>query len=366
MVKHESAKGVDMDRDTARSIVDFILRTPTKNLSIEFQGGDCLLNYPIVEYVIDYGTERSKKLGKSIKFKLVSNLTLMDDDILKSLSKRKLMGLSTSLDGPKQVHDANRKFTDGGGTYDDTVYWIKRIKTEFKHEFNLRALTTITKFSLNHGKDMVDEYLKLGFDGIFLRYMNNIGFAKQTWKRIGYSPQDFLKFWDDTLDYIVSVNAKTPFHEVLSFILLRKILQRYDPMFVDMQSPCGAAIGQLLYSFNGDIHTCDEGKLFKELRLGNTKTTSYGDIFNNNRVIRMMDISSRQGFLCDDCTWNPYCGICPIYTHSAQGTVVSKLAMDDRCRMNKHLFESIFRRLLFSERDRRVFMQWNTNKNILK
>ena len=110
MVKDDKAKGVDMDVDTANSIIDFILKTPTKSLVVEFQGGDCLLNYPIVEHMIDYGTEKSKRIGKKLKFRLVTNLTLMNEDILKSLSKRKIMGIATSLDGPKEIHNNNRKY----------------------------------------------------------------------------------------------------------------------------------------------------------------------------------------------------------------------------------------------------------------
>jgi len=105
----KETKKTDMDIDTAKSIIDFILKVPSKNLAIEFQGGDCLLNFPVVEYMIDYAKEKSKNINKKVNFRMVTNLTLMDDDILKSLSKRKLMGISTSLDGPKDIHDKNRK-----------------------------------------------------------------------------------------------------------------------------------------------------------------------------------------------------------------------------------------------------------------
>ncbi len=362
----EGSRGHDMDQETARSVVDFILKTPSDSLVIEFQGGDCLMNFPMVEYIIDYAREKSRKAGKKMNFRLVTNLTLMDEDILRSLAKRRLMGIATSLDGPRELHNRNRKYIDGKGTYDDVVYWIGRMKNEWKHDFNLRALTTITRHSLGYGREMVDEYIRLGFDGIFLRFMNNIGLAGKAWNSIGYTPEEYLKFWDETLDYIIETNARTPFFEHLTVIFLKKLLQRWDPMFVDIQSPCGAAIGQLFYNYKGDIHTCDEGKLFKELRLGNAKTTPYNRVFNNKTATSMIDVSSKQGYLCDNCAWNPFCGICPIYTHAAQGTIISKLAMDDRCKINNHVLESITRRLVFSERDRKTFLSWYRNDNIMK
>ncbi len=366
MVRGLEENGFDMDKETSEKIIDFILKTPTKSIVVEFQGGDCLLNYDKVEHMIDYGTEKAKSMGKRLFFRLVSNLTLMNDDILRSLAKRKIMGISTSLDGPKDLHDRNRKYLGGKGTYDDAVYWIKRIKGEFSKDVNLRALCTITRHSLGRGREIVDEYSKLGFDGVFLRPLNNIGFAKNTWDSIGYSAEEYISFWKETLDYIVKLNKTTPFFEQMSVIFLRKMLQSWDPMYVDTQTPCGAAIGQLLYSFNGDIYTCDEGKLFGELRLGNVRESTHSSIFGSKTVRKMIDISSRQGFLCDNCVWNPYCGLCPIYTHSSQGTVVSKLSMDDKCLINKSIMNYLMKKLLGSDEHREAFFEWTNNKDIMK
>ncbi len=356
----ESGKGFDMDHDTAKAVVDFIFKTPSPVVVIEFQGGDCLLNFEITEFIIDYAREKAKKAGKKVGFSLVTNLTKMDEDILKSLKKRRIMGLATSLDGPKEVHDKNRRYLGGEGTYDDVVYWIKRIKEEWHYDFNLNALCTISRYSLEYGKEIVDEYIRLGFDGVWLRFLNNIGFASVAWSKIGYAPEEYLEFYKKTLDYIVRKNAELsrPFSELLSVILLRKILSKRDPMFADIQSPCGAAIGQLLYKYNGDIHTCDEGKLFEEFKLGNVFTSQYEDIFKNENLLAMMDASSRKGYLCDNCPWNAYCGICPIYTYAAQGTIVSKLALDDRCKIMKGLFPHIFKTLIFDESYRKAYFQW--------
>ncbi|RLG69705.1 MAG: His-Xaa-Ser system radical SAM maturase HxsB [Candidatus Iainarchaeum archaeon] len=355
----ESGKGYDMDRDTAKAVVDFIFKTPSPVIIIEFQGGDCLLNYEITEFIIDYAKEKAKQCKKNVGFSLVTNLTKMDESIIKSLKERHIMGLATSLDGPKEVHDKNRKYISGRGTYDDVVYWIKRIKEEWKFDFNLNALCTITRYSLDYGKEIVDEYMRWQFNGVWLRFLNNIGFAADSWNKIGYSASEYLDFYKRTLDYIVHKNnGEKPFSELMTVIFLRKILSKRDPMFTDIQSPCGAAIGQLLYNYNGDIHTCDEGKLFEEFKLGNVFSSKYEDIYKNENLIAMMDISSKKNYLCDNCPWNPYCGICPIYTYAAQGTIVSKLALNDRCKIMKGLVCHIFEKLLFSKQHRETFFNW--------
>jgi uncharacterized protein len=43
--KPEKAEGFDMDLRTARQTVDFIFQSPSKAITIEFQGGEPLLNF---------------------------------------------------------------------------------------------------------------------------------------------------------------------------------------------------------------------------------------------------------------------------------------------------------------------------------
>jgi len=364
-VKDLNTKGVDMDWDTGKGIVDFIFKFPIKKFSIEFQGGDCLVNYDITEKIIDYAQEKAKKEKKKVFFSLVSNLTLLDEQIVNSLAERKIIGLATSLDGPKEVHDKNRKFLDGRGTYDNVVYWIDRIKSEWKHNFNLNALCTITRHSFGHEKEIVDEYLAHGFDSIWIRHLNNLGFAKNDWAEVGYTADEFLNFWRQSMDYILKKNREGQrIIELFSIIFAKKIISKKDPMMIDILSPCGAAIGQLLYNSNGDIFTCDEGKIFPEFKLGNVKTSKIKDIFSHPTTLSMIDISSKKSFLCDRCVWESYCGFCPIHAYSSEGTIVSKLAMNDRCKIYGTIINELFEKFIFSPEDRKILFDWIKNEKV--
>ena len=44
-------------------------------------------------------------------------------------------------------------------------------------------------------KEIVDEYLKLGFSSISLRSLTPLGCALKRWKEIGYTPMEFLTFY---------------------------------------------------------------------------------------------------------------------------------------------------------------------------
>lgn len=363
--KHVSEDNVDMDRETARKIVDFIFKAPADSHIIEFQGGDCLLNFDTTEFVMDYAKEKAEEVGKEVNFNLVTNLTLMNDDIVESLKERNIRGLATSLDGPKEIHDKNRFYVGGGGTYDDTVHWIKRLNNDLEEYFNLNALATVTKHSLGNGKEIVDQYRRLGFTGVWLRPLNNLGFAKDVWNEIGYSTERFYKFWRKTLDYILDINRQgEEFDELMSVIFAKKIFNTKDPNMVDIMSPCGAGIGQLLYKYNGDVHTCDEGKLDEEFKLGNVFESEYEDLFDNETLISMVDISSRESFICNNCEWKSFCGVCPVSTYKQQGSIVSKVYEDEKTQIYNRVIKEIFRRIIYNDEDRKVLKSWTEEDEV--
>ncbi len=354
------ARGWDMDKETAKAVVDFMFRTTAKNFTIEFQGGDCSFNFDIVEFVIDYARDLARKQNRDVRFSIVTNLTNVDDDFIKFLKDHIPIGLCTSLDGPKEVHDKNRRYLGGRGSYDDVVYWIKRLREEMKGEdFRFHALTTVTRYSLDYPKEIVDEFRNLGFHYVWLRFMNNLGFAQQVWKKIGYSAEEYLNFWKEALDHVMKINTKgIEFWEVWAQLIASVILGKRSTSMVDFRSPCGAGIGQLLYSHKGDIFTCDEAKVLDIFKLGNVKTSKYEDIFKSPTTTSMVDISSKFCSLCDACPWFAYCALCPVNTYVSQGSIVPKLPEDIRCKIFKGMIKRIFEKIIFSERDREIFKYW--------
>lgn len=73
------------------------------------------------------------------------------------------------------------------------------------------ALMTTSKYSLGRFKDIIDEYIRLGFNSIFLRSLNPYGFAKQYKEKIAYPIEDFIENYKEGLDYIIELNKKGTF-----------------------------------------------------------------------------------------------------------------------------------------------------------
>ncbi len=348
--KHEDAEGYDMDEETAKKTVDFIFQSPSEPITIEFQGGEPLLNFEIVKFITKYAKELNKKHKRDLKFSIVTNLTLMDKEKLKYLIDERI-GICTSLDGPKKIHDKNRVFLDNKGSHGDVVKWIRKIMAELKkteekkYSPRLNALATVTKESLGHHKKIVDEYKKLGIKKIWFRFMNPLGFSE--WEKYGYDADEFLEFWRKGVQYAYSQGLR----EMTTEIMLAKILAR-DPNYLDVLNPCGAAIGQLAYMHDGSIYSCDEGRMYGGdfFELGNVHENSYKDVLCSPKTCSLISSSVTENFLCDDCVYQTYCGVCPVWNHAAYGNVVPILSENMRCKILMGQFSYVFEKISKGER----------------
>ena len=56
------------------------LQSPEHYLNFEFQGGEPLLNYPVIRHIVEYA-EKNKQ-AHSIQYSVVTNLTLLSDEML--------------------------------------------------------------------------------------------------------------------------------------------------------------------------------------------------------------------------------------------------------------------------------------------
>jgi His-Xaa-Ser system radical SAM maturase HxsB len=362
-------KGYDMTKETAKKTVDFIMQSPNQFLNIEFQGGEPLLQFETIKYIIDCVKEKNAVSKKSIQFTIVTNLNAIDKKKLEYLIENNV-AICTSLDGPKEIHDANRPLGINSGSYENVVKWTKIVQEECDKRGNKNkpgALLTVTKIALKNPKKIVDEYVACGFESIHLRFMNSLGCASGTWSDIGYTAEEFIDFWKKAMDYIIQLNIKgTIMKERLVMVILRKLLSiRKGEDYLDLRSPCGAAIGQLLYNYDGSIYTCDEGRMVGNdiFKIG-TVDQKYPEVLTSNKVCAIVSSSINDCFICDDCVYKPYCGLCPVCNYFEQGSIIAKVPETKRCKIYMAMFDYIAEKYFFDNNAKKVFESWLDEKNI--
>lgn len=370
---HASAKGeevhdIDMTVEMADKALDIIFASTSPFIAIEFQGGEPLLNWPVVEYLVKEAQVRNVKAKKELDIRLISNFILLNEERYKFLIENRV-SLCTSLDGPRELHDRNRPYTKGS-SHEIASKWIERMNKEYPellktgYIWKPGAITTVSKFSLEKPQEIVDEYLKFGYDRLFLRQLNPFGFSKKAWKIIGYTSDDYVEFYKKALDYIIEINKNgQKFIERTAKFYLDKIFTDTDPNNFEVRSPCGAGIGQVAYNFDGDIYTCDEGRMLsvmgdKSFKIGNVFESSYEDIVTHTVTKSLCTASCLDSLPgCSDCAYLPYCGVCPIYNYFEQGNIYGQMPNNERCKISMSILDYIFV-LLEDEEKKKILASW--------
>lgn len=349
-----------MSKETAERAVDFALQSPDDYLTFEFQGGEPLLNFDVIRHIVEYAEKRRDR--KKIDYALVSNLILMDDEKLDFIRQYHI-GVSTSVDGNRKLHNGNRPFINGDPTFD-----LVASKIHCLQEHGLRAglIETTTRQSLNYSKEMIDTFVSLGADSIFIRPLTPLGYATRNWEAIGYSAEEFLDFYRTCLEYIIKLNlSEKRFYEGHALIFLKKILCGEDPNYMELRSPCGGVIGQLAYFFNGDIYTCDEGRMMGEMgddsfRLGNVADSTYDQVVCSGQCKALMSSSFLESLPeCCDCAYQPYCGTCPVVNLALKGDIFPVEANDYKCKIYRGMLDALFGYLKDdSSEEARILKSW--------
>ena len=348
-----------MTEEIARRSVDIALESPTRYLTFEFQGGEPLLNFDIIKDIVDYA--EMHKGEHEISYNVVTNLTLLTDDILEYLQSHHF-GVSTSLDGPELLHNKNRSFRNGDGTFQSVLRSLKKLRTAGLH---VGAIQTTTRESLKYPRELARTYAELGFESIFVRPLTPLGKAIVNWDEIGYTPDEYLAFYRTVIDELIKINIEGYFiKEDHTTILLNRIHGDFVN-YMELRSPCGAGIGQLAYYADGNVFTCDEGRMLHEMGdhtfcLGNVFKSKYRDIIENG-VCRTVCASSILETIpsCCDCVYQPYCGTCPVVNYAKDADIIEKMPNGYRCQIYSGLLNHVFERYLNEDETAiRVFDTW--------
>lgn len=338
-----------MSFDTADKAIDFTFRSPAKYLKIEFQGGEPLLNMPLLRHIVEKSRARAIQDSRSVEYVVCTNLNLIDDEMLDFFRDNDIF-VSTSLDGPRDLHNVNRPNPDCD-SYDATVAGIERTIKALGRD-RISALMTTTNASISRPTAIVDEYLRMGFRSMFFRIINPYGLAARNRAATSYSVQEWLSFYKVALAYILSLNRDgIYFREEYAALLLKKMLTPYSTGFVDLQSPAGIGDGVVVFNYDGDVYASDESRMLAEMgdyrfRLGNLQADTYEDVMYSDKLIDALRRTMSEGVpQCCDCGVQPFCGSDPVRHYRTQGDIVGFKPTSEFCIKNMGIIKHLIRLL---------------------
>jgi His-Xaa-Ser system radical SAM maturase HxsB len=350
----------DMSPETAEKAVDMMFRSPSPHLKVEFQGGETLLNFELVKYIVNL--VEARKEGRNIQYVITSNLANLTDEIL-YFAKQYDIYFSTSLDGPEILHNYNRH-RPGNNAHAKTIEGVLRIR-EALNETAVLALMTTTAKSLESPKAIIDEYINQGFSSIFLRPLSPYGFAAKLQQKLNYQIDHFCEFYRNVLIYLIQLNQSgTYFCEEFTAMLLRRILTPFADGYINLQSPSGVGIMCLAYNYNGDVYSSDEGRMLAEMndftfRMGNLHQHTYEQIIRDSSLLEMLGETILEGTpQCTDCAFLPWCGSEPTYHYRTQGDFMGHRPSSSFCQRMTWIFKYLIGLLEDDPKAAKVLKSW--------
>ena len=124
-------KNVRMNFETVKKGIEFLIDNSKDKdeICIGFYGGEPLLEFELMKKSILYTKQITE--GKETYFSFTTNGTLFTKDIIEFLMLHDVH-IVISLDGPKEIHDKNRKFAVSGcGTFEQVVKNLEFFKENY-------------------------------------------------------------------------------------------------------------------------------------------------------------------------------------------------------------------------------------------
>jgi len=357
----EDRAAFDMSEATADRALAMVFRSPSPTIKIEFQGGESALNFGLVRYIVERAEDINRHERRDLAFVIATNLAIVTDEMLHYCREHDIL-VSTSLDGPADLHNKNRPRA-GRDSHERAVDGIRRARAIVGRD-RVSALMTTTRDSLGRAEEIVDEYLRQGFAGIFLRPLSPYGFAVKTKSYAAYDADAWLDFYFRGLRYILELNrAGYRFIEHYASLVLGKMLTPFDTGYVDLRSPAGIGIGALIYNYDGEVYASDESRMLAEMgdksfRLGNVHRDTWEDIMTSEALLGPLEASfTGSAPMCSECAFEPYCGADPVFHHATQGDAVGHKPTSAFCRRNMAIFKHLIG-LLEEPETRRILLGW--------
>ena len=360
----EDRAAFDMTKETADKAIEVMFRSPNQALKVEFQGGEPLLNFDLVRYVVEAVEEKNRTEGRNLQFVIATTLSLATDEMLEYCRDHSIY-LSSSLDGPENLHNKNRP-RPGKDSYARFADGLRRARDIVGHDA-VSALMTTSPASMGHVREIIDEYLRHGFDSIFLRHLSPYGFAIKTKSYQAYNAERWLEFYREGMEYILELNQQGVFFkEHYSSILLTKMLTAKEPGFVDLMNPAGIGIAAVVFNYDGDVYASDESRMLKEMgdtsfRLGNLHRNSYQELFTSERLLEALEDSfTLSAPMCSDCAFEPWCGADPVFHHATFGDVLGRKPESEFCKRTMGAVRYLLKKMRADDTARDLFVRWAT------
>lgn len=286
--------GQKMSIEVARNTIDFLLThsRSVKHYHLGFFGGEPMLNFPLIKEVIAYCEHIERRYDKKFTYSMTTNGTLLTEGKIKFL-RSKNVGIMISLDGPEEIHNENRIYRDGRGSYKETVSNLDTLK---KYQKTIIVRATVTRENFQKMEELI-------------KFFNSIGISRVLFASAsGYE--------DINPEYRLKIHDYKAINSQMTHIfkkILKEIMEGKDPLFLPfiaiMQKihskgksiiGCGVFRGTTAVSADGNFYPCHRFVGMRGFEFGDVKTG-----IDYNKLKKICNALDKATIECNYC-WAKY------------------------------------------------------------
>lgn len=289
----------------ARSAVDYLVwRSGGRNdLQITFFGGEPLLNYPMIQRVVEYCRGLEKCTDRRFTFELITNGTLLTKDVVDYIVEHKFL-LFISLDGWREMHDYNRPALDGSSSFDTIVQHALYANEQYtKHELPLIKVRANLTAKFHDGRRVQDFFESLGFKLTGIGAVEPLPHGDPSPSALTEDQMDKIHH-ESTEDLLEALNKlksrqRLTAREAKRINQAKSLLEKNEHLGVT----CGVCRNTTIVDNRGNMYPCHRYAEMKEYTIGNVLTgLDRAQVFDYYRRINGHATSD-----CHDCWIRDYC-----------------------------------------------------------
>lgn len=289
-------------------------------IDLGFLGGEPFIEIDLLEYSIDTFIECTNKYNKwkdSHTFSLTTNGTLLHTPRAQNLIKKyPKLNIALSLDGPKKIHNKNRVYHNGNGSFEQVIYNFNLVKDSVK---NTRVDSVLTGNNIDNLSEILlfQEELNTNSIGINLDYSYN--FTKDDVRKVQRQSEDVFD---------ILINKNKEFSKRI-FGLIKEYSYIWDiDNYKPLDSYCGFCKSIICLHPNGKIYPD------QILASSNSTELTIGDIdtgIDIDKVYFVLNKVKDESF-CKRCRFNFMCNRCTSLSYDKNS---NKFTTPKSCNMTK-------------------------------
>ena len=332
--KRETADFGMMSIATLRAVLTRALAETTHAITIAFQGGEpTLAGLPFFEQAVDICQEANIHRC-AVSFALQTNGLAIDEAWCAFLAKHHFL-VGVSLDGPKDLHDANRVDAAGRGTYSRVMHALQLLRS---YGADTNILSVVTAQAARSVRKSYAFFARSGFD--YQQYIPCLDPLGETRGQHPWSltPEHFELYLKTAFNcwYQDAIRGQKRYHRYFDNLLL--LLAGRVPEACGMMGVCGM---QYVVEADGSVYPCDFYML-DAYRLGNLNTDSFAQLDEKRKALGFIEQSAVPDEACKTCRWAFLCrGGCRRDRDDFSGGLVRNYY----CSAYKHFFDYAWPRL---------------------